>query len=247
MARRSSARRSSSSCDVGYLRTMPVLALLLSLVLLVGACGGSDTVSDPDAVRTDGPEHVHGLGVNPSDGALMVATHSGLFRLARGDRTLRRVGDLRQDTMGLTVVGPDRFLGSGHPDARTSDPPQLGLIESRDAGRSWRSVSLRGDADLHALAAHSHIIYAFDSLSGQLIASASGGRSWTGRRSPGPVVALALDPSSRRGWRRRPTRRCSSRPTRAPPGRSVQGLSPACSPGRVRGSSCTSRRMGSSA
>lgn len=51
-----------------------------------------------------------------------------------------------QDTMGFTVVGPDRFLGSGHPDqvqARDEGlPPLLGLIESTDGGKSWQTISL---------------------------------------------------------------------------------------------------------
>jgi photosystem II stability/assembly factor-like uncharacterized protein len=179
---------------VGFQMKMRVLAVSLALMLILAGCGGSDAPSDPEAVRDDGPDHVHGLGVNPRDGALMVATHSGLFRVAEGQRELRRVGDLRQDTMGFTIVGPDRFLGSGHPDTRTNDPPHLGLIESDDGGKSWSSVSLRGDADLHALVAHSHVIYAFDSRSGRLLASGSKGRSWTTRRSPGSVIALALDP-----------------------------------------------------
>ena len=57
--------------------------------------------------------------------------------------------------MGFTVVGPDRFLGSGHPDAagiRQGKPARLGLIESTDAGDSWASRSLSGEVDFHALA-----------------------------------------------------------------------------------------------
>ena len=173
------------------------LACLAALVAVVApGCGGSDRPSDPGAVRPDGPEHVHGLGVNPRDGALMVATHSGLFRVGRDEKTVRRVGDLRQDTMGFTVVGPDRFLGSGHPDARTGDPSHLGLIASVDGGRSWRARSLSGEADLHAIAAHPAAVYAVDARSGRLLASADAGRGWSERRAPGaPVVSLAVDPS----------------------------------------------------
>jgi hypothetical protein len=31
-----------------------------------------------------GPVHVHGLGVNPADGALFIATHTGLYRVDAG-------------------------------------------------------------------------------------------------------------------------------------------------------------------
>jgi hypothetical protein len=99
--------------------------------------------------------HVHRLGINPRDGALYAATHTGLFTIR--DRAATRVADRYQDTMGFTVVGPDHFLGSGHPDFRDRqlyDPnrrPLLGLVDSRDAARSWRSLSLLGEADFHAL------------------------------------------------------------------------------------------------
>src|ERR671914_339504 len=102
-----------------------------------------------------GPVHVHGLGVNPADDALFIATHTGLYRVDDGRRKAARVGDRLQDTMGFTIVGPDRFLGSGHPDleeAREKNlPPHLGLIESTDEGESWRSISLSGEADFHVL------------------------------------------------------------------------------------------------
>ena len=68
---------------------------------------------------------------------MFVATHTGLFRAGREQARAVRVAGRHQDTMGFTVVGPDRFLGSGHPDGRENLPPFLGLIESRDAGASW--------------------------------------------------------------------------------------------------------------
>ena len=55
--------------------------------------------------------HVHGLSRKPADGALLVATHTGLFRVAPGTASAHRVADDHQDTMGFTVVGPDHFLG----------------------------------------------------------------------------------------------------------------------------------------
>jgi hypothetical protein len=67
-----------------------------------------------------------------------------------GKKTAERVGDSYQDTMGFTVVGPNRFLGSGHP-ATDDLPPLLGLIESTDAGKTWEHVSLLGEADSHVL------------------------------------------------------------------------------------------------
>lgn len=84
------------------------------------------------------------MGINPADDAVIVATHSGLFRAPAGQQLAQRIGDRGQDTMGFTVVGPDRFLGSGHPDLRDDLPPLLGLIRSEDAGRSWQPIFLPG-------------------------------------------------------------------------------------------------------
>ena len=139
---------------------------------------------------------MHGLGVNPSDGALFVATHAGLWRLAQGTNRPTAVGERSQDTMGFTVVGPDTFLGSGHPDARPESPP-LGLIESEDAGRAWRTVSLAGEADFHVLRSDGTRVYGFDAAGGRLLVSpaAAGGRGSSARRQ-GAVLDLAVDPAA---------------------------------------------------
>ncbi|MGH2838494.1 MAG: F510_1955 family glycosylhydrolase, partial [Thermoleophilaceae bacterium] len=84
-------------------------------------CGGGGEPAEPPrlpggpGIEDPGPIHVHGLGVNPADGALFIATHTGLYRAPDGELAAERVGDRYQDTMGFTVTGPDSFLGSGHP------------------------------------------------------------------------------------------------------------------------------------
>src|SRR3712207_2390347 len=116
------------------------IALICCAAIL--GCGGDD--EEPGGTQPvtgdPGPVHVHGLGINPRDGALFIATHTGLFRAGPDESKASRVGGRYQDTMGFTVVGPDRFLGSGHPDGRDGEPPFLGLIQSTDAGRTWDSV-----------------------------------------------------------------------------------------------------------
>jgi hypothetical protein len=175
------------------------IAALFGLVPL--ACGDEEADEAMDrgpAIEDPGAVHVHGLGVNPADGALFVATHTGLFRAAPGDRRPRRVADRYQDTMGFTVTGPDRFLGSGHPDGREDLPPFLGLIRSTDAGRTWEPVSLLGKRDFHVLEAVRERIYGygsdFDSQQATLLVSEDGGRSWQERTPPEPLISLAIDP-----------------------------------------------------
>jgi hypothetical protein len=179
------------------------LVLLAAATLLTAGCGGDSGDSGAPSsggpvVEDPGPIHVHGLGINPKDGALFVATHTGLFRAGDGERKATRVADRYQDTMGFTVVGPDRFLGSGHPDGRDQLPPFLGLIESRNAGRTWRPISLLGKRDFHVLEASGRRVYGFgsDFETGRagLLVSDDGGRRWHGRRVPEALVSLAIDP-----------------------------------------------------
>jgi hypothetical protein len=180
------------------------LVAVLASGLLLAACGGeSDDAgqapsADAPKVEDPGPIHVHGLGINPKDGALFVATHTGLFRAAEGERTATRVADRFQDTMGFTVVGPNRFLGSGHPDGRENLPPFLGLIESRDAGRTWEPISLLGKRDFHVLQATGNRVYGFgsdfDSGEAGLLVSDDGGRNWEERTPPEALISLAIDP-----------------------------------------------------
>lgn len=159
-----------------------------------GSTGALDRLRDADP----GPIHVHGLGVNPADGALFIATHTGLFRAGDGETRAERVTDRRQDTMGFTVAGPDRFLGSGHPDLREarekSLPPHLGLISSADGGKTWDSVSLRGEADFHVLRNVGTRVYGYDATNSRLMVSGDRGATWMERRPPGTILDIAVDP-----------------------------------------------------
>lgn len=146
-----------------------------------------------------GPLHVHGLGVNPADGSLFIATHTGMWRVREGETDADRVGNLYQDTMGFTVAGPDYFLGSGHPDInearRKKLPSLLGLIESRDAGRTWKPISLLGQADFHVLRFVGERVYGYDSSNDRLLASRDRGRTWSELARPGPLIDLAANPA----------------------------------------------------
>ncbi|MGH8775827.1 MAG: F510_1955 family glycosylhydrolase [Jiangellaceae bacterium] len=146
-----------------------MLALIGAAVWLAAARDDS-AATDPSAGGDPGIAHVHGLGVDPADGTLYAATHFGLFKIPDGE-SATRVADRYQDTMGFTVVGPNHFLGSGHPDLREAKPALLGLIESTDAGNTWVDLSLSGQADFHALEAKHDTVYGFDSTSGRFMVS----------------------------------------------------------------------------
>ncbi|MBW3556527.1 MAG: exo-alpha-sialidase [Actinobacteria bacterium] len=187
-------RRRRSNGFPTWAAVMVVVAVLV--VVVVAARGDSDGGTTSSA--GEGLAHVHGLGINPADGELHAATHYGVFRVP-ADGKAERVGKLVQDTMGFTVVGPDHFLGSGHPDIndrtlrRPGRPPLLGLIESTDGGRSWRSVSLLGEADFHSLAAAHGNVYGYDSTGGRFMVSPDG-EQWE-TRSRVAVADFAVDPA----------------------------------------------------
>lgn len=175
-------------------RRLVVVALALALLSLLAACG--DSSDEPAAAPP--VEHIHGVGVNPRDDSLLIATHAGLFRSPADSTSAERVGDRQQDTMGFTVVGPDRLLGSGHPDLRDDLPSSLGLIRSADAGRSWASVSLLGRADLHVIRAARFEVYAYDAASGRFLASGDQGRTWRLSTTGSEVIDIAVDPRDAR-------------------------------------------------
>jgi photosystem II stability/assembly factor-like uncharacterized protein len=73
-------------------------------------------------------------------------------------------------------------------------PPYLGLIESRDGGRTWSVVSLAGQADFHVLRAVDDRVYGYDAPTRRLLPSLDGGKTWVERVSPGQVIDLAVNP-----------------------------------------------------
>lgn len=169
-----------------------VAALGIWAALVVAGCSSSGPTARPASGQDDLLGHVHGLGVDPADGALYVASHMGVFR--RGEEgELARVADRWQDTMAFTVVGPGHFLASGHPDLREDLPPHLGLIESTDAAKTWDALSLQGSADFHALDVSGDFIYGFDAAAGALL-NTDNGRRWRVMDRT-PIADIAADPS----------------------------------------------------
>ncbi|MEU4365422.1 F510_1955 family glycosylhydrolase [Promicromonospora sp. NPDC023987] len=134
-------------------------------------------------------EHIHGIGIDPGDGAVYAGTHYGLFRIADGSAT--RVAEV-QDYMGFTVAGPGHFLASGHPGEGQGGPSSVGLIESTDAGETWETLSLSGEADFHALEYRHGRVYGLNSMTGQLLTSTDK-QSWA-EISSAEIADFAVSP-----------------------------------------------------
>jgi hypothetical protein len=206
-------RRAESSKRRRQLRTSrrstarSLFPVAVALIVVLAAAFALSSLRDdrstrpipPGLIAPDpGPIHVHGLGINPKDGSLFIATHTGMWRVGKSETTAKRVTARSQDTMGFSVVGPDRFIGSGHPDVREARerdlPPLLGLIESNDAGQNRQSVSLLGKADFHVLRSVGARVYGFDATNNRLLVSGNGGRNWKQQAPPGALVDLVPSP-----------------------------------------------------
>jgi hypothetical protein len=167
-------------------------AAVVAIVVLAATSERGDT--DPVG-QVAAPGHIHGLGINPADRSLLIATHDGLFRAAAGSDEVSRVGDSDRDLMGFSVVGADHFLASGHPGRELDElPPHLGLTESRDGGLTWESVSLLGEADFHVLRAQGRRVYGHNGADGRFVVSDNLGRDWTERSIPSEPLDLAINP-----------------------------------------------------
>lgn len=152
-------------------RTTLGVGLTTAAALLAGCSSPGGSTADA-AASAEEFGHIHSLDVNPADDTLYVASHQGLF--AHGADGFDRVGEERFDAMSFTIAGPDRFLMSGHPEPGAEAPPHLGLAESTDSGRTWKSISLEGEADFHALEAAGDRVYGVDSQSGRLMFTEDG-------------------------------------------------------------------------
>ncbi|GAA4718833.1 hypothetical protein APR04_005722 [Promicromonospora umidemergens] len=169
------------------------LAVGLVVAALIIPRLAADTLHDGQSDTGAAPkmEHIHGIGINPGDGVVYAGTHHGLFRIADGQAS--RVADRVQDYMGFTVAGPGQFLASGHPGPGQGGPSSVGLIESTDVGQTWKTLSLSGQADFHALEYRHDRVYGLNSMTGQLLASTDK-KSWE-EVSSAPIADFSVSPA----------------------------------------------------
>ncbi|MFI1018983.1 F510_1955 family glycosylhydrolase [Streptomyces sp. NPDC020965] len=177
-------------------RRTAVAAAVITTGLLLTACSGDDGDDSgrdgSDASSGTTISHIHGVDIGPSDGLLYVATHDGIYTPGpKGEPRL--VGDRKDDFMGFTIAANGTFLASGHPAPGRDAPANLGLIESTDAGKTWKDKSLTGEVDFHSLD-HAHDkVYGYDSTNGLLRVSGDG-VTWE-KRGPLKALDIAVSPA----------------------------------------------------
>jgi hypothetical protein len=202
-------RRSRSRGDGFFLTAFQWLSRLILcficfvvLVPLVVLAYRAITAREPPPIDVDGEiRNVHSLGINPRDGVLYAATLRGLYRVT-GLYSAKRIAESYQENRGFTVIGPDRFISSGRPDLRDLisdfEPEMMGLQRSDDAGRSWRSLSLKGEATFSHLAVSEGFIYGYESGTATFMVSRDDGRTWEELSTLPPLLDLAVNPSDAR-------------------------------------------------
>ena len=158
----------------------------------------------PSASSGGGSPFIGSLAVDPADGGLLIGTGVGLYRLQPGGTRAKRFdGELTTaDGSGrisanlvLRFSGPGTLVASGHPAPGSPLPENLGLITSKDGGATWKSVSLLGDADLHALKVRGDIVVGQLAEESRMLVSRDGGRSFRERTAPGVALDVDIDPS----------------------------------------------------
>ncbi len=190
------------------------LLVAFAVVAVTDPHAGDHAPEGSPALRDEVPMtgHVHAIAaataVRGERDRVLVGAHYGLFSVqVTGEDAgrVREVGRVQADLMALTEAGVTpragagesdprgRLLASGHPAvADGSRPANLGLMESRDGGETWTTLSLAGAADFHALDHAAQRLWGIDSVSGALIVSADG-RAWDLVHS-GPLLDVAADP-----------------------------------------------------
>ncbi|WP_427136248.1 F510_1955 family glycosylhydrolase [Pseudarthrobacter sp. S9] len=91
---------------------------------------------------------------------MLLATHDGLYDVSKKQAV--KVGPAN-DLMGFSAaMDQGVFYASGHPGQDFSLPGPLGLIKTRDGGKTWEQLSRQGESDFHALTTTKSGIVAFD-------------------------------------------------------------------------------------
>lgn len=186
-------------------------ALALALTLLATGCGSEANLTSTTARSdrlvdfTKKPPFVNALDIDPQTKDFLLTTNRGFYRITPSSGKVVPVrGTIaaqgKRSTIGtfleLLVVGPGRFIGSGHPDQQGALPSFLGFIKSDDNGKTWTAVSRLGNADLHKIIRAHDRMYAFDAVLSAILISGDGGRTFTENFTPrGLIIDFEVDPA----------------------------------------------------
>lgn len=166
------------------------LALALTLVLT-----GAPQISH--GATFGSVTHIHSVKVFGNK--ILMGTHEGLY-LYQAANSMKKLGSEDFDVMGLAISG-QIIYSSGHPGATSKLPNPIGLLESTDAGKSWKKISLQGKVDFHMLEVGKNDIYGVDSSNEQLMYSSDRGKNWRklGKNQYSDIAVLSAKSASAYG------------------------------------------------
>lgn len=158
----------------------------LSLFVLTGCASGP---AAPVQLQ-----HVHGLGFTVDGTQLFVPAHDGFRVYSNG--TWQVPDTPKHDYMGY-VATDDGFYSSGHPASGSSLPNPLGLVKSKDGGKSLTTLGFQGEIDFHGMGVgfKTHAIYVMNpvptaKLKAGMHYSLDDGKTW----KPSAAQGLTAEP-----------------------------------------------------
>jgi len=188
---------------VSCARALALTSAVAAATVLLAGCSPAVIPATSPTGAASVFEHIHELVVDPTGGALLVATHEGLYRLTVDtDGAAAAVGPISGldfDPMGFTMADGIAYA-SGHPGPATPHTfgsPNLGLITSTDSGESWMNVALTGETDFHGLTVATDggglpRVFGYDASAQRLQRSLDGGLTWTAGASLAARDILAV-------------------------------------------------------
>jgi hypothetical protein len=104
-------------CDTTYDGDVRGLLVILLLCAVATACGQEESPSERLISSDDSDPGVVHVTASAAIRPTVRCSSRRIPACSGRDRATgaARVADIYQDTMGFTVIGPDHFLGSGHP------------------------------------------------------------------------------------------------------------------------------------
>lgn len=179
---------------VSRFRPAAALTAAAAMILALSACqpagAPADAATSQRSAQGLPSTHVHGLSVNSETGQVLLATHDGLFDVSKNPA--EKIG-ATNDLMGFTA-GSDQgaFYASGHPGKGSDLPNPLGLMRTKDGGKTWEQLSRQGESDFHALTATKSGIVAFDGA----LRTSPDGKTWKTVPTDFAPAVLAGHPDS---------------------------------------------------
>lgn len=135
---------------------MPMSAYVRRFALAAAIAGSLAHARDPVTLT-----HVHGLSYSADGKRLMIPSHHGLAVYSGGNWS--KAPGAQHDYMGFSATSKHTYT-SGHPAPGSGLVNPLGLLRSRDAGKTWDKLGLEGETDFHLLGAgwNSNALYVWN-------------------------------------------------------------------------------------